>query len=95
MCGLKKLKYVPFHQWQLKTIFGDSVFPVSPVDKNTKCIDFLLKKLPIDKLILIFTLKIVEIRKNILPATTIEDIIKLSGFIILIACYKFASQSDL
>ena len=91
----EKLKSVPFHLWQLKTIFGDYVLPVSHVDKKMKRIDFLLEKLPRDELNLIVTLKHLEILKNILPATTISDIIKLFGVIILITCYKFPSHHDM
>ena len=91
----EKLKSAPFHQWQLKTIFGDSVFPVSHIDKNMKRIYFLLETLPRNELKLIVTLKNVVILKNILTATTISDTIKLFGVIILITCYEFLSRHDI
>ena len=92
---MEKLKSFPFHQWKLKTIFSDSVFPVSHVDKNMKSFEFFLETYPRYELNQIITFENVEIRKNIFPATTLSDIIKLFDILILIACCKFASRCDM
>ena len=42
-----KLKSVPFCQWRSKTIFGESVFPGSPIAKNMTRLDFFLDISPI------------------------------------------------
>ena len=62
-----KLKYVPFHQFQLKTILSDYVFPVSPVSKNKKFTDLLFYLLLRDELKLTVTLTNVDIHKHIFP----------------------------
>ena len=71
-----KLKSVPFCQWQLKTIFGGSFFPGSPIAKNMTQLDFFLEILPIGRLSLIFTLTNVDLNRMILPATMRWEMIK-------------------
>ena len=84
-----KLKSVPFCQWKLRTIFGDSVFTGSPDPKNMKWNDFFLEILVIYQLNLIVKLTNVELGKKIFLATTRLDIIKLFGVILLITRCKF------
>ena len=70
-----KLKYVPFCQLKLKTIFGDYFFQGLPVSKNMKQNEFLTELFPTYELNLIITLKKLYLYKYIFPATTRLEII--------------------
>ena len=63
----EKLKYVLFHQWRLKTIFGGSIFLVSPNAKKLEGPELLLDILPIYQLNPVVTLKKEYLQRNILP----------------------------
>ena len=70
-----KLKPVTLRQWRLKTIFIESIFPGSPIDKKITQLDFFLQLLPRDRLDVIVTFTNEELRRKIYPATTIWEII--------------------
>ena len=72
----KKLKCVPFHQWRFKKILGESFFIGSYIVTNMKRLDLFLDIFPIEELKIIVTLINAELRRKILPATKIFEIIK-------------------
>ena len=74
----------------MKTIFSDTIFTGLPVAKILNGLNF-LGIYPGYELNLIVTLTNAELSQNIFPATTISEIIKLFGVIILITRYEFAS----
>ena len=63
----------------IETIFGDSIFPGSPVAKNMKHTDLLVEIFPIYELNLIVTLTNAELLKNISRETTRLEIIMFLG----------------
>ena len=75
-----KLKYVPFCQLKLKTIFGDYFFQGLPVSKNMKQNEFLTELFPTYELNLIITLKTLYLYKYVFPATTRLEIINYLMF---------------
>ena len=91
----EKLKSVQISSMAIEKNIWWFYFPLSQVDKNIIRIDFLLDTLPRDELNLIVPFKNVEILKNTFPATTISDIIKWFGVLILTTCCKFPSRHDM
>ena len=89
-----KLKSVPFHQWQLKMIFGESVFPRSHISNMTQ-LDFFLDILPIYQLDLIVNLTNADLKRVIFPATTSREMINCFSVLILIMRYEFSSRRDM
>ena len=51
----EKLKSTPFWQWRRKALFGDSIFPGSPVAKKMTRLELFLELFPRDELNLIDT----------------------------------------
>ena len=78
-----KLKSVPFCQWKLKTIFGESIFPGSSIANNITKLELFLGIFPRDQLNRIVTLENAELRRIILPATMIWEMIIFFGFLFL------------
>ena len=70
-------------------------FSRSTISKNMIRPDFFLGIFPRCQLNIVITLPNTELRRNISPATTIWDMIKCFGVIILITRYKFTSRSDM
>ena len=71
----KKLKCVPFHQWRFKKILGESFFIGSYIVTNMKRLDLFLDIFPIEEFKMIVTLINAELRRKILPATKLFEII--------------------
>ena len=56
-----ELKYVPFGKYQLKAVFGESIFTGSPIAKNMTRLNLFLEIFPRDQLNLIITLTNAEL----------------------------------
>lgn len=82
-------------QWYMRNVVGDHLTTGHNVDKMMSRLDIFLLMFPPDHLLTIVNLTNIQLKEAMEKPTTIGEIVKFLGLILLITRFEFNSRSDL